>query len=177
MRENPEEQAWRRTYLSGKNSPLWKGIDSILAAAYRGEGWLLLTERIRKRAKYCCKRCGISESELGRKLDVHHIEPWFNFTDSRQANKIANLQALCQSCHRLVEKRTNVQLCLPYTQGKHGRRFGTMHPSAQFSSEQIRAIRKLSQAGESSRSIAKGFNTTHSIILSIVHYRTYRDVP
>lgn len=42
-----------------------------------------------------CERCGKS----GERLVVHHIKPYRECKDASEANSMANLIVLCESCH------------------------------------------------------------------------------
>jgi len=68
-----------------------------------GENWDRVAEKIREKYNRKCWSCGISESELFRKLDVHHIKPRREFDDISEANTKDNLIPLCLSCHRKWE--------------------------------------------------------------------------
>jgi len=52
-----------------------------------------LKEQIRQRDNYICQECGKTQEELGRKLDVHHIDY------DKKNNDPNNLICLCHSCH------------------------------------------------------------------------------
>lgn len=69
----------------------------------RGKGWIRTRKELRKRDNYTCKMCGITEGELGKALDVHHIKPYRMFDDSEKANEQGNLISLCPSCHHKEE--------------------------------------------------------------------------
>ncbi len=78
-----------------------------------GPNWAEQRARARARDGYRCRRCGISEAELGRELDVHHVVPFREFGyDPRdparanrylEANCLDNLVTLCPACHRQAE--------------------------------------------------------------------------
>ena len=70
----------------------WKG---------RGPGWTRIAASIRDRDGHRCRRCGLTESENGKKLPVDHIVPWrmFGPTIRDTANLPRNLVTLCTSCH------------------------------------------------------------------------------
>jgi len=70
----------------------------------RGVGWRSLRELIRNRDNRTCQKCGITEDELGKKLDVHHIVPYRCFDDYKEANKQENLISYCPVCHHVVEQ-------------------------------------------------------------------------
>lgn len=69
-----------------------------------GPNWAQQRLRARARDGFRCRRCGISEAELGRELDVHHKVPFREF-DGRYtaANALDNLVSLCPSCHSRAE--------------------------------------------------------------------------
>ena len=70
-----------------------------------GAEWRRISESIRNR-DVNCRRCGKTEFQNRRKLDVHHINPFFNFGYERrmEAHSDSNLIALCRSCHKTVEE-------------------------------------------------------------------------
>ena len=53
-----------------------------------------LKEQVRFRDKYLCRKCGCSQLENGKQLDVHHIDY------DKMHNLLNNLISLCMSCHR-----------------------------------------------------------------------------
>lgn len=71
--------------------PWWNGGSSF--EPYSVDFNEKLRERIRARDGYRCQECFRHQSELGRGLDVHHID--FNKKNSSPDNLIA----LCASCH------------------------------------------------------------------------------
>ncbi len=78
--------------MSGSNNPNWKGGISLLRYPTRFRNFHF-KESIRERENRKCFICGVHESELGRRLDVHHIDyDRFNLDKN-------NLVALCHSCH------------------------------------------------------------------------------
>jgi len=91
----------RRAFAVGVNSPAWRGGSD----PNRGAQWLKIAVLARDRDGHCCRRCGKTEAENGRRLDVDHIRPWRSFTDEREANQLSNLASLCSACHR---RKTNV---------------------------------------------------------------------
>ena len=86
--------------FSGNNNPRWRGGISL---PYRGSNWQRQRRQARRRDGYTCQLCGISEDDLGRQLDVHHIKPFSTFHDYISANKLENLICLCHECHGKVE--------------------------------------------------------------------------
>lgn len=85
---------------SGENSPAWRGGPM----PYYGPNWRPQRRNARRRDSYTCRRCGKTEQELGRQLDVHHIEPFrtFGLERYREANRLQNLISYCHICHLLV---------------------------------------------------------------------------
>lgn len=100
--------------MRGQNHSQWIDGRSSISVFFRGNDWQNIADKIRKKALYCCEVCGKSQQENGASLDVNHIEPWHNFTSTKEANRVSNLQAVCKSCHRKVESRMNKQLLLPF---------------------------------------------------------------
>lgn len=58
-----------------------------------------LKEQIRKRDAYICQICGVHQSQLPRKLDIHHID------GNKKNNKPENLFSYCESCHIMLHWR------------------------------------------------------------------------
>ena len=82
----------------GKNNPGYKnGKD---CGKYTKEIFEL-KEKKRKENNYTCQNCGKTQEqnlkELGRKLDIHHID---NDDTNNDSN---NLVTLCKSCHSLLK--------------------------------------------------------------------------
>lgn len=76
---------------------------------YYGTDWPEQRNLARKRDNYTCQRCGITEDNLGKQLDVHHIVKfrYFGIKRHKEANVLTNLVCLCTSCHHIVENQTN----------------------------------------------------------------------
>lgn len=85
----------------GDQSRFWKGGASKWRSSYRGPGWKSLSKTIRERDKYICQHCGASDS--GRAFPVHHVVPWWNFSNWKAANRKSNLITLCHKCHFKAE--------------------------------------------------------------------------
>ena len=69
----------------------------------RGANWLEQRRKARERDNYTCQHCGMTEQELGKALDVHHIKPYRLFADYVEANELENLISLCPSCHHRAD--------------------------------------------------------------------------
>lgn len=158
----------------GKDNPNWKGERSSLHLGYRGPGWIERAEQVRKRQKHCCKRCGLSQEANGRKLDVNHIVPWFNFTDHRKANAYGNLEALCRACHLQVEDRTNTQFTFSFMNSKRRKVAGFIASYAKFTREQVLFIRDASASGTTGAALAQMFHCNREVIWRIVTRRSYQ---
>jgi len=78
----------------------------------RGANWELQSALARQRDGFRCRECGISEEELGRQLDVHHLIPFSSFRSSVDANQLENLVGVCPSCHNRLEARLRRELPL-----------------------------------------------------------------
>jgi 5-methylcytosine-specific restriction endonuclease McrA len=87
--------------LRGSNHHNWQGGKSFMGG--RGPGWKQKTEKIRKRDKYTCQDCGKKESDEETAFPVHHIIPYWNFSNWRTANRDSNLITLCTGCHVKAE--------------------------------------------------------------------------
>ncbi len=70
-----------------------------------GPEWKKIAAIIRSR-DVVCQKCGKTQKENRRKLDVHHLIPfyWFGYKHRTHAHCESNLVALCRSCHKDVEE-------------------------------------------------------------------------
>lgn len=95
---------WQSENKRGENSPTWRGGYE----PYYGPSWRSAMRATRKRDGVC-QRCGRSPEEVGKELDVHHLQPFKLFGVKRhaEANRLENLTALCNTCHLLIEWETN----------------------------------------------------------------------
>lgn len=100
--------------FTGNLHPNWLGGSS--SEDFRGEDWHKIAEKCRDLHGRKCKRCGMSEEENGRRLDVNHKIPFHQHKNKTQANKQSNLEALCRSCHTKTDweyrKSNQMQICL-----------------------------------------------------------------
>ena len=87
--------------MRGPNNPRWRGGYD----GYYGPNWRQQRRNARHRDNYACQRCGKTEQELGKQLDVHHIVAFREFRIDRylEANRLVNLICYCHSCHLAVE--------------------------------------------------------------------------
>ncbi len=72
---------------------------------FKGANWPLQSQKARERDSFTCQECGVTESNLGRQLDVHHIISFRFFKSSLEANQLNNLITLCHSCHMKLEAK------------------------------------------------------------------------
>lgn len=99
-RENDfcSRECWNE-WRTGENHPRWNGGKP----PYYGENWREMRRKVRKRDDYTCQVCGISEEDVDKQLDVHHIQPIATFEIPENANTLHNLVTVCRSCHLNVE--------------------------------------------------------------------------
>jgi 5-methylcytosine-specific restriction endonuclease McrA len=91
-----------RDWQKAENHSNWQGGHE----KWRGPNWTRQRHAARKRDGYTCQRCGVTEADLGRPLDVHHIRPWREYKgDYKAANMLTNLVSLCPACHTSSEPR------------------------------------------------------------------------
>ncbi len=72
-----------------------------------GPTWTRQRDLARARDDFRCQLCG--ESEGIKTHHVHHKIPFRMFESAQQANQLANLITLCNSCHRKVETAVRVR--------------------------------------------------------------------
>lgn len=75
----------------GEKHPNWRGGISRLPYSFEFNNEL--RKQIRERDNFICQKCGIYESELKRKLSIHHID-----YDKKNCDP-SNLLSLCISCN------------------------------------------------------------------------------
>lgn len=96
---------YMRRIQSGEDHPNWKGGSN----GYYGKNWNKQRRKARERDNFRCRDCGVSESNLDRELDVHHITPLRKFKERddiiwwEEANKLDNLISFCHTCHKKWE--------------------------------------------------------------------------
>lgn len=95
---------WHSEEFRGENHPNWKGGEAWPYTSY----WDKHRKKALERDDYECQNCGRGEDELGQTPDVHHIKPYREFENPKEAHELSNLVCLCRSCHIEVEKGGNV---------------------------------------------------------------------
>ncbi|MFH1567672.1 MAG: HNH endonuclease [Gemmatimonadota bacterium] len=78
----------------------------------RGGNWEVQAGSARSRDRYTCQVCGVTEEELGRRLDVHHRIPFSRFRSNIEANKLEHLVSVCPPCHQQLEAQLRRELPL-----------------------------------------------------------------
>lgn len=100
--------------FTAEKHPNWIGGSS--SGDFRGSGWVKIAEKCRDLHGRKCKRCGMTEQQNGRRLDVNHIIPFHQHKNKTHANRQSNLEALCRSCHTKTDwefrKSNQMQICL-----------------------------------------------------------------
>lgn len=90
----------RNNYISknksGENSHLYVGGINT----YRGRGWKKIRMLVVARDGGECQKC---KKFIGDSISVHHIKPYRLFKSKEEANQLANLVCVCQSCHMKEE--------------------------------------------------------------------------
>jgi hypothetical protein len=89
---------WKAANWIGENNPSWKG-----GWTPHGKGWVAACEIVRYEQDYKCADCGITEDEIGKHLDIHHLRPARLFNTKREAATRSNLIGLCHKCHMARE--------------------------------------------------------------------------
>ena len=108
--------------LKGERNGRWEGGKSF--ELYPEEFWEK-REAIRERDGRVCQICGVHESQLDRRLDVHHID------GDKQNNDDHNLISLCRECHGKAEKGEDREYYAAFLQS---------HQSLRLSGELLRAV-------------------------------------
>ena len=78
----------------------------------RGANWEVQSLRARERDGFSCQVCGVTEEDLGRRLDVHHRIPFSRFRSNVEANKLEHLVSVCPACHQQLEAQLRRELPL-----------------------------------------------------------------
>ena len=88
----------------GELNPNYKGgISPERQAFYSNKEWKNVCNKVWKRDKTICQRCGIKK-ETDMPFHIHHIK---SFSDKDLRTNINNLILLCEPCHWWVHSRGN----------------------------------------------------------------------
>lgn len=90
--------------FSGSKHPNWQGGVSGSYTNFRGSKWQGLRKKVMRRDGYKCRHCGIDKDEQmkrhNRMFSINHIVPFHQLSGNTvAANKLSNLETLCDSCH------------------------------------------------------------------------------
>lgn len=85
-----------------RDEGLWSNVPNDY-----GPNWPLQRDLARARDGFRCQVCGTPEGMSQH--HVHHKIPFRMFESAKQANQLANLITLCNSCHRKVETAVRVR--------------------------------------------------------------------
>lgn len=89
-----DERHGEHGVLSKEKQWNWAGgVEEPWRMSYK---WRQTREEIRERDGHACRSCGLSQSEHGTRLHVHHIEP---VSDGGVKYDHRNLVTLCGECH------------------------------------------------------------------------------
>lgn len=105
--EKAQDRAWRDRIahaLSGENNPMWQG--GIAENGYAPGFSKTLKAAIRARDLHFCQLCGVTETEHGSTLSIHHAD--YDKTNHDESN----LFAVCRRCNSLVN--TNREIWYSY---------------------------------------------------------------
>jgi len=91
---------WQSEHIVGDRHPNWAGG---IGQVHYGITWDAQQAAALERDNHTCRICGLTSEEVGREIDVHHIIPFREWDDSKEANALDNLVCLCRSCHLRLE--------------------------------------------------------------------------
>lgn len=86
----------------GRDNPYWRGgrdFYTRVRANLSDESWRSIAAQARQKHGFECYKCGKSQEEHPKKLEVHHIIPVMD----GGTNGLWNLIPLCSTCHKTVE--------------------------------------------------------------------------
>lgn len=100
---------WQSEAFRGTNGPGYKdGSAKLYEDSIQKKDWHELAESIRRRDKYECRSCAMTNAEslteYNQILDVHHIKKPSEFNDFSDSHTSHNLITLCKRCHALLER-------------------------------------------------------------------------
>lgn len=108
VRSNYKTNQARKDKISaafkGSKHPNWLGGTTMMQINYRGADWQKIRKQVMERDGYQCVKCGMSHQDQlatnKREFSINHIIPFRQFGGKNQlANKLSNLETLCDSCH------------------------------------------------------------------------------
>ena len=100
---------WKAENWRLENNPSWKG-----GWTPHGKGWNVICAEVREEQGHACAECGITEQQIRKALDVHHIIPARLFANRRDASYRKNLVGVCHPCHMRIENASGtISPCQP----------------------------------------------------------------
>lgn len=184
---NEERKAKISAAFSGDKHPNWQGGKArINSISRRGTGWQKARRSALKRDGFSCRECGCTNEQsverFGRGLDVDHVIPFHNFTNSQKANRLSNLVTRCASCHRKDEaKRVGVQMALPLGVSRAGAHKGYVRGQAVNTAKLNEAIvaraRQRNMDGEKGAALAREYGLSKSAMSSLLLGKAWKHVP
>lgn len=178
IRNNEERKRKISKAFTGDKHPNWQGGVSRGYGSYRGENWRSQRAKAKKRDGNKCIICGITNEDhldtYGNGLHVNHIIPFHNFTDYKKANALSNLETLCVKHHGMREDRSNVQMCMDFSDGdKHqrirvGYAAGSKHPRAKLTESDVIDILAMRSEGLSYADISDRYDAVSKSTISAI---------
>lgn len=175
-----------RDKFSGPNSWNWVGACLRKNASYRGPDWNEIAGKARKRDGNECKHCGMSAADhqdrWGSLLEVHHIVPFYEFTDHKKANRLSNLVTLCKSCHMTADRAVPQRQILidlgdePRKKRRAESFQGVNNGRATISEDQVRQIRSMLREGMLIMDVAVAMGVKRGVVGGISSGRAWRHV-
>lgn len=173
--------------LTGARKGNWKGgVSADHNHSFRGTNWPAIAERARKRDGGKCQHCGLTNEQhrdaYGKQLEVHHIEPFHNFTDFRKANRMANLVTLCVPCHRVADAAVPaVQMSLSLSKHQRGNRAGLArgekHGQAKLTESEVMELRRRYAGGARVSQLAADSGRHYMTVRAAVKGQTWTHLP
>jgi len=99
-----EPNSKTKNNLSGEDHPFWKGGWET----YYGPSWYGQRKKAWERDNHTCRVTGKTEDDIGKRPDVHHINPTWNWdidNEHQEMNSLDNLICLSPSVHKKLEGR------------------------------------------------------------------------
>lgn len=120
MRTNEERKEKISRAFIGENHPNWQGGSHKIGK--RGAGWASIRRAVMKRDNYKCCHCGINREQqyqkYGRDFSINHKIPFHQYGNTVKANRLNNLETLCDSCHTKADwayrKQNPIQMVLKF---------------------------------------------------------------
>ena len=166
-----------RDKFSGANSWNWKGACLRRNKSYRGPDWTEIAAKARARDRNICQNCGMTHEQHSERwkqaLEVHHIVPFYEFTDHKKANRSSNLVTLCKSCHAAADRAIRARQVLmdfgdePRKKSSARRCVGQDNPRARLKTNDVLQIKQLLAVHTPQKEIAALFGISSQLVSAI----------